>query len=192
MKYITPAHLQSFEIGNEPNSYPFNPVRPLPGTTGDENEYVREWHRVTGDLMGNFSELRSAPLFQGLAIASGVNQNVWNAATAFSGGIKKNNNIASVSYHHYQVADSRSAELGRDLMDHSKITTGLDIFQTPINYLQKNHPCVRFVLGEVNSALGDIPYIALEGVLGSALWSVNLMLYAMSIVSEPFSAMRGG
>lgn len=74
-------------------------------------------------------------------------------------------------------------------MNHTNIFRKLDNFKTPINYLFANFPGIAFVLGEVGSALNppnrpkfELSDDELMGVLGSALWTADFMLYSMTIV----------
>ena len=69
-------------------------------------------------------------------------------------------------------------------MSHTWITTGLDVFRPTITYLQDNYSGVAFVLGEVGRKLRDPDGDEnLLGIFGSALWTVDFMLYAMTLVS---------
>ena len=75
-----------------------------------------------------------------------------------------------------------------DLMNHSVITGNLSQFLSPIAYLKANYPTIPFVLGEVGSSLNPSGNnYNLEGVLGSALWTVDFLLYSASIVSALFT-----
>lgn len=75
-------------------------------------------------------------------------------------------------------------------MNHTAIKDKLNTFSADIDYLKENHPSITFVLGEVGSALNPNGIDThpqdpgLEAVLGSALWTLDFMLYAMSIVSH--------
>ena len=180
LQYIPAGCLSSLEIGNEPDLYLAQGVR---GSTYSEATYVQQWLETFTNLVGNFSTLLQGPIFQALAFSSGVDQTQWNASSAFGNGINSNGNVASVSYHHYQVPNSDTARLGPDLMNHTAVAEGLDVFRNPIAYMQKAHPEIPFVIGEVNSALGNVGNAGLEGIFGGALWGVDMMLYAMSIVS---------
>jgi len=69
-------------------------------------------------------------------------------------------------------------------MNHTEIVKGLSKFTPQIQYLQENHPKIPFNLGEVGCALNPgVQNDDLAGVLGTALWTVDYLLYAMSIVS---------
>lgn len=69
-------------------------------------------------------------------------------------------------------------------MNHADVVSGLNQFKAPISYLRTAHPGVSFHLGEVGSDLNsDNPNYVLGGAYGAALWTVDYMLYAMSLVS---------
>lgn len=68
-------------------------------------------------------------------------------------------------------------------MNHNNIVAGLQQFITPINTVRALSPGTELVLGEVGSALnpGNQDYI-FEGVFGDALWTVDYLLYALTMV----------
>jgi hypothetical protein len=69
-------------------------------------------------------------------------------------------------------------------MNHTEIVKSLSKFTPQIQYLQKNHPKIPFNLGEVGCALNPgVQNNGLAGVLGKALWTIDYLLYAMSMVS---------
>lgn len=71
-------------------------------------------------------------------------------------------------------------------MNHSVVVGNLSNFLAPIAYLQANHSNIPFTLAEVGSSLNPSGNnYDLQGVLGSALWTIDFMLYAMSIVRHP-------
>jgi hypothetical protein len=62
-------------------------------------------------------------------------------------------------------------------------------FMNSIQYLAQHNPFLDFVLDEVGCALGDAkgtttPNYPLCASLGGAVWTVDWLLYAMSIVSH--------
>ena len=72
------------------------------------------------------------------------------------------------------------------LMNHTFLKAGVDdSFQSDFQYMQENFPDVDIVLGEVgrftDSQSSTDP---LEGIFGSALWTADYLLYAMSLVSR--------
>ena len=68
-------------------------------------------------------------------------------------------------------------------MNHNAIVNGLSQFSGPISFLQNNEDTIPFHLGEVGSALNpDHLYAPILGMYGTALWTVDYMLYAMSMV----------
>jgi hypothetical protein len=176
-KNIGSQRLDSFEIGNEPNLYVGQGAK-APGY--NEDTYVQQWLSFVDDVNENLS-LNGKNMFQALTIAWGFDQSQWNASFAFKDGINKNDAVKTVSYHYYQIGNSAQGSLD-DLMNHGKIISGLSVFNDPISYMQSAHPDIPFVLGEVGSALGPVTAHALEGVLGSALWEIDMMLTSMTKV----------
>jgi hypothetical protein len=71
-------------------------------------------------------------------------------------------------------------------MNHTAVTNAINHFLPAIEYMRSNHSEIPFVLGEAGSALNTIGNsYDLEGVLGSALWSIDYLLYAATVVSPP-------
>jgi hypothetical protein len=69
-------------------------------------------------------------------------------------------------------------------MNHTEVVNGLSQFIPAIAYLKQNNPDIAFHLGEVGSVLNTPGHNddAIAGVLGSALWVVDYMLYAITMV----------
>lgn len=179
LKYIPAGSLSSLEIGNEPDLCVVQGARE---SSYDEAAYVQQWLETATNLIMNFSNSLKGPVLQALVFSSGVDQKLWNASAAFVDRINSNRIVDSVSCHHYQVPNSATARLGADLMNRTAAVEGLNIFRNLIAYMQSAHPNIPFVIGEVNSALGNVGNTDLEGVFGSGLWGVDMMLYALSIV----------
>lgn len=174
LKAITDANLQSIEIGNEPNFYKLG----VPG-------YIQKFKLYANAIQGNLS-LPSGPIFQGLTVASGASLPPWDTKTTFQDGVDSEDNLKSVSYHYYQ--DVYTNDIVKTLANHTDTVSKTSVFTPSITYLQSsNYSSVPFVLGEVGSSLNSnkvgAPYnnFTLEAVLTSALWTVDWMLYAMSI-----------
>ena len=174
VKAITNANLQSIEIGNEPNFYKL-------GVQG----YIKRFQRYADAIQGNIS-LPQGPIFQGLTIASGASLPPWDTRTLFEAGADSDNNLISVSYHYYQ--DVYTNDIVTTLANHTDTVTKTSVFQPSISYLSSsNFSSIPFVLGEVGSSLNSNTVgsaynnFTLEAVLTSALWTVDWMLYAMSI-----------
>ena len=82
--------------------------------------------------------------------------------------------------HYYQTHVGQS--LNSQLLNHSKTISNTDTLKSSVNYIHANHPNVSFVLSEVGDSLGKLVgnEEQLDGVLGSALWEVDWLLYAMA------------
>lgn len=77
VKAIGFSHLDSLEIGNEPNLYPSQGV---PGKANyNVQEYVKQWLVHASDVNGNITGL-DKKIYQALTYASGVDFSVWNAS----------------------------------------------------------------------------------------------------------------
>ena len=167
-------HLDSVEIGNEPNFYGPPPA-----------DYDRNFDRYSDAIQGNTS-LPAGPNFQAGAIASDAKAG-WTALDLFEAGLARSKEVKSCAMHYYQTFTDHT--LRSTLLNHKNtVQRTKDMFQSSIDYLRKNKPDVAFVLGEVGSSLGVPGKPAtptsgsLDRVLGSALWVVDWMLYTMSEV----------
>lgn len=70
-----------------------------------------------------------------------------------------------------------------DLMNHDEVIKGTAFIKTALQNLTTIGVDVPIVLGEVGNTLGNgSSGVNLEGVLGSALWQVDLSLYTMFLV----------
>ena len=174
---ITLANLQSIEIGNEPNFYNIG-----------VQEYVDKFKEYAAAISGNITTLPST-IYQGLTIASGASLSPWDTQTLFEDGIDTNpSDLKSVSYHYYQT--NFGANISTTLLNHTDTVAHLDVFKPSLNYLKSNAnlSSIPFVLGEIGSALNAVlpngtqeNDFNLEAVLGSAIWTVDFLLYALSI-----------
>lgn len=105
--------LVMLELGNEPNLYPDQDVRP---DSYDVARYVNEAVQHHDDIEGNLTSLPSGIKYQALAYASNVNQNAWNTEKAFAQNINANGMLGSVSWHYYQAVQGEGATLNKTLM----------------------------------------------------------------------------
>ncbi|KAI4151785.1 MAG: hypothetical protein LQ340_003309, partial [Diploschistes diacapsis] len=184
---ITIANLQAIEIGNEPNFYNDN--------TETIANYVSAFQNYSAAITSSVPGLSSLdPIYQGATVASGAPLPPWDASTLFTSGLGSLKNIKSVSYHYYQTTYGHN--ISTTLLNHTLTTTTLrDAFQPSLSYLSSGSSPklpsgspIPFVLGEVGSSLNtdasnstqlnDFP---LESVLGAAIWTVDFLLYALSI-----------
>ena len=82
--------------------------------------------------------------------------------------------------HYYQtlVGDS----LRDDLLNHSYTVLRTNTLESFLRYMHADHASVPFVLDESGDALGTLGdgETQLDAVLGSALWEVDWLLYAMA------------
>lgn len=68
-------------------------------------------------------------------------------------------------------------------MNHTFVTSGVDVFRSDFDYMRANFPDVQLVLGEsgrYSDSNGSLD--PSEGIFGSALWTVDYLLYTMSLV----------
>ena len=68
------------------------------------------------------------------------------------------------------------------LMNHSFIINALNALESPVSYLQENYPNIAYVLGETGRFAPAGTDNNLLGVFGSALWTVDYSLWAMTMV----------
>ena len=68
-------------------------------------------------------------------------------------------------------------------MNHTFLISGFNAFRSDFEYMRTNFPDVQVVLGEsgrYTDTQGSLD--PSEGIFGSALWTVDYLLYAMSLV----------
>lgn len=187
------SHLAAVEIGNEPDSYRKDKTdTQLTSDSWTPEYYDRKWHEFAHSFL-DVPGLSKRP-FQGLALAGPPvgNAKQWQLSEWFNqddGHSFSYTLIQTVSMHYYQTI-SPSAQLGSQiqqlLMNHEAIVDKTDHYKDSIKYVTQRG--MAFVMGEVGSSLnGKINEgttqtndFDLEAVLGSALWTIDWMLYAMS------------
>ncbi|KAF2192867.1 glycoside hydrolase family 79 protein [Zopfia rhizophila CBS 207.26] len=171
--------LEMLELGNEPNLYHDQGMR---GNNYGVGDYVKEAlkHEEDVELKAN-SSLPTNVKYQALAYDSAVNHHEWNTSAAFQDGINKNGKIEAVSWHYYQSIASRGVTLRNTLMNHTATTSKLSRFIPEIKWLNDRNDKIDFVLGEVGSVIAPELADVVQGVFGAALWTVDAMLYSMSI-----------
>ncbi|KAF2095112.1 hypothetical protein NA57DRAFT_79600 [Rhizodiscina lignyota] len=166
---------EALEIGNEVNLYPGGVCK----GTYSLSDYVHQWTTYADVLSKNLS-LHNGPDFWACSFASNTK---WNVSTAFKDGlVNETGKVKAISQHYYQTYGGMS--LQDTLLNHTETSNKTSTsFHRPVNYLRKNltQP-IPFILGEVGSALGNgHKDYTLQASLGSAIWTVDWMLYAMSI-----------
>ena len=176
LKSIGPSNLYALELGNEPNFY----------ANITPQSYVTKWQQYASAVSSNLS-LTNSIIYQGLTIASGSAGPPWDVTTLFNAGANAQNNLKTVGYHHYQTYAGNN--ISNTLLNHTDTRTHVDVFRQDICALASlSNSTIPFILSEVGSALNP-PLangtqqndFALESVLGSAIWTVDFLLYALTI-----------
>ena len=179
------GNLEAFEIGNEPDLYISQGVRPASWTEAD---YVKEWQSFAGSIseqvLGNNSHgVDSDVIFQALAFASVDSKSGFTVEQAFDDGIGAGNNVKCVSAHHYMRTKGPGTTLQASLMNHTAIVGDVSTWLSWKDYLAGAYPSIPLYLGEANSMIpsnSEPATVALQAVFGSALWKVDILMYAMS------------
>ncbi|KKY14435.1 putative glycoside hydrolase family 79 protein [Diplodia seriata] len=176
--------LHALEIGNEPDLYgragffPNETDRPAGYAVAD---YVREFAEFAGALEEGVEALGEGRKFQALALSNLV-EDPWNEENAFDAGLSPKL-VKAVSEHFYQSEDGE--DLGATLMNKTAIRRKTDArFKSRIAYMQRAYPSIPFLIAEAASALGNgtgIRDFDLTASLGTALWTVDWLLYAATL-----------
>ena len=187
-KHIGIDRIEAFEPGNEPDLYPISPELGPPyyqgmltnaTYTGNFTKYV--------DAVKAAVDIPSEPFFQAFDTSAHLGDDVLatgyilDVQTNFDLGIDAGNVIKQVASHYYQTNGGEYADLGTGLMQHSAIASRLDLLRKFITYLRDNHPTIPYVISEIGNSLNPTHTYDYQAVLGSALWQVDLQLYAMTI-----------
>ncbi|KAL0260196.1 hypothetical protein SLS55_003880 [Diplodia seriata] len=177
--------LHALEIGNEPDLYgsagffPNETDRPAGYAVA---HYVREFAEFAGALEEGVEALGPGPRFQALALSNLV-EDPWNEENAFDAGLSPKL-VKAVSEHFYQSEDGE--DLGATLMNKAAIRSKTDArFKDRIAYMSRAYPSIPFLIAEAASALGNgtgIRDFDLTASLGTALWTVDWLLYAATLV----------
>ncbi|GME22790.1 Glycoside hydrolase family 79 protein [Neofusicoccum parvum] len=176
------AALDALEIGNEPNFYPTY------GCNGGTDrapgwgpvDYAREWRGYAGNLTRGVDGLGGGEWFQALGLSSSVDEGKWDFSK-FWDQMAQGGHVKTVSQHYYQ--GDASGNLTYELMTHSVTVQKMENkFRHNIDFAH-NHSGTPFVLGEVGSAIGGNgdPNPNLYGTLGAALWTLDFLLYGMTM-----------
>ncbi|ESK84757.1 glycoside hydrolase family 79 [Moniliophthora roreri MCA 2997] len=178
---IREERFMAFEIGNEEDLYPGQGVTPRSWTIIG---YVERWRRFAGAILERVvkpSKLDSTKKwFQGLVFAGlGYNPD-WTTQTAFAAGINEDGLLKSVSLHNYPAGSAPWVTLGRTFMNHGAIVANISQVNDDLEFLQSSPETwdLDFVLGETNIDFVNLKMEQFEGVLGSALWTIDYILYA--------------
>ncbi|KAK7062800.1 hypothetical protein VNI00_000293 [Paramarasmius palmivorus] len=171
----------AFEIGNEEDTYSSQGEVPQNWTIVD---YVERWKRFANAVLENVIKPSRLDLakkwFQGLVfVGLGFNPD-WTTEKAFAAGVNEDALLKSVSLHNYPVGDAPWVSLGRTFMNHDTIVANISQVDDDLAFLQSSPETrdIDFVLGETNSDFVNLNMDQFEGVLGSALWTIDYVLYA--------------
>ncbi|KAJ3784277.1 glycoside hydrolase family 79 protein [Lentinula aff. detonsa] len=176
--------LEAFEIGNEEDLYVGQGVVPATWTVVD---YAARWKTfnsaiVQGALIPFGLDL-TKKWFQGLAF-SGLGANLaWTTETAFNANVNDNHTLKSVSLHNYPAGSAPWVNLGNTFMNHTAIVANLSQVKDDIAFLGSSPSTenIVFNLGETNIDFTNLNMDQFEGVLGSALWTIDYILYGASL-----------
>ncbi|KAH8799678.1 hypothetical protein F5884DRAFT_863286 [Xylogone sp. PMI_703] len=168
--------LSGIEIGNEPNLYVKQGVRPA---GWDPLNYTAEFLQYSRYLIDAL-RLPSEPILQALALASDALA-PWSAEAVFTAGIGSHHTVKSVSWHHYEFTNT-TTHVQQTLMNHTFIKEGANTFLSDFQYMQKHFPTIERVLGEDGRYTDKQNSLdPSEGIFGSALWTADYLLYTMSL-----------
>ncbi|KAJ7173631.1 hypothetical protein C8R46DRAFT_1215556 [Mycena filopes] len=177
------AQLDALELGNEPNFYPIfgcgTPDRPK---SFGPPEYAVGWNGYAASLKDGVPALKASPRkdwFQTFALSSSVDLSLWDLSKVFT-RLNQGGFVKTVSQHYYQ-ADA-SGPLKAELLTHSTTVSKMEgHFRANVDFTAAHN--VAFVLGEVGSAIGGngTANPQLDGTLGGALWTLDFLLYGMTM-----------
>ncbi|KAJ3811220.1 glycoside hydrolase family 79 protein [Lentinula aff. lateritia] len=184
LEAIGEKRLEAFEIGNEEDLYVGQGVVPANWTVVD---YVARW-KVFSSAVYESALVPSGldsnkKWFQGLAF-SGLGANpAWTTQTAFNANVNENSTLKSVSLHNYPAGTAPWVNLGNTFMNHTAIVANLSQVKDDIAFLGSSPSTddIVFNLGETNIDFTNLNMDQFEGVLGSALWTIDYILYAASL-----------
>lgn len=185
-EHIGLDRIQAFEPGNEPDLYPTGLGPPDYQAFLTNETYTGNYTKYV-EAVKQALNLPDVPWFQAFDTAAHLGDDVLatgyihDVETNFNLGINEDNNIKQVASHYYQTNGGEYEDLGPGLMNHTAITDRLDLFRKFIVYLQDNHPDIPFIISEIGNSLNPTHTYDYQATLGSALWQVDLQLYAMSI-----------
>ncbi|KAK7539301.1 uncharacterized protein J3D65DRAFT_618158 [Phyllosticta citribraziliensis] len=185
---MTAGTLDALEIGNEPQWY-HTAVYNDRNASWSPEAYLEEWDEwARAVLVGTGLHQVEGPHFHGLTLA-GVVPPEWNSAKVLDS--LDNSTVKAVSQHYYQ--STNGGTLQDTLMNHTFTKTRMANYSQAIRTLQTNGNNIPIVFGEVGSALGDggSADYALNSRLGAALWTVDWLLYAMTLGIRQVSMQLG-
>ncbi|KAF7341911.1 Glycoside hydrolase family 79 protein [Mycena sanguinolenta] len=188
------VQLDAIEIGNEPNLYTADPSARCGGPDRGPNftpeVYASGWNGYAEKLQKGVTGLGAAPKrYQALAVSSKANLGLWNLSKIFE-KLDEGDHVKTVSQHYYQGL--ANGTLKDQLLTHSTTVSKMEQnFRANVEFSHAHN--ISFVLGEVGPALGGNGTINPElfGTLGGALWSLDFLLYGMSMGISRVSMQQG-
>lgn len=134
-------------------------------------------------------ELPSTQIFQAFDTAAHVAADstilcyLLDVGTCMDLGLDADGRVKTVAHHYYQNAGGGADDLatGKGLMNITFTHWRMDFFGCALEWLRAHRPDLPFVLSEVGNSLSSTYEPWYQAVLGSALWQVDMYLYAMGL-----------
>ncbi|KAB8223197.1 hypothetical protein BDV33DRAFT_228660 [Aspergillus novoparasiticus] len=172
-KRIGASNIYAWEIGNEPDNYG------NAGADWNEKQFSEKWGNWSKAISKALNASLDSQIYQAVALSSQT------GVTGTPGG-------DADSWKIYQIKANETSDLQADLMNHEEVIKGTAFIKTALQNLTTIGVDVPIVLGEVGNTLGNgSSGVNLEGVLGSALWQVDLSLYTMFLGVRGISMQSG-
>ncbi|CAM1507950.1 Fc.00g047980.m01.CDS01 [Cosmosporella sp. VM-42] len=174
--------LEAVELGNEPNLYE-RQTRRAPGYTVED--YAKEAATYMDVLQGNISCLKTGRKFQVWQKSSNIDHPEWSTENFMlqANGIIDFSKVKTVSQHFYATQDKSS--LPATLLNHTfTVSRTADFFKKAMRTVKNKDKAIKFIIDEVGNADVDASeeqVAHLSRSLGSAVWTVDWMLYAMTL-----------
>lgn len=180
LQNVDKTKVEALELGNEPDLYT-DRAKALVGQPAD---YVEKWQQYTKQLSDDLSLPHPSAPWQGLVLARAIGHGNLTVSKIFLNHIDSNHTLKSVSAHYYSHTNS-TGELSEDtLLNHNFVKQDLEQYHADIQWLKNNNHNLDFVLGETGRYPVDRnqwPASIADGNFGTALWTVDMMLHAMTI-----------
>ncbi|KAJ9157257.1 Glycoside hydrolase family 79 protein [Pleurostoma richardsiae] len=173
--------LQSIEIGNEVDLFVTQGFRN--SSYGPEN-YADEVKTYMDLLSRNITELPDGKIFQIFDKSSEVDEEAWTIDNFINEteDMIDLSDVQTIAAHYYQTYDGD--DLQSTLLNHSYTVSKTNEYFLPFIKAAKANN-FTFIIDEVGSSLGNNaesqPDYHLAASLGSAVWTVDWLLYVMSI-----------
>ena len=166
VKQMPAGSIEAIEIGNEPDMYVYNGLRPSPYTFAEYLSDFSEWKTNIMPLLPQGTKLMG-PSFA--SPNSLVNAHAFDSAEA-----------GSLKYfsHHYYVADGRGTNAEDILLTPSAATAGANVVASAVT--SAHGYGIPFRMGEMNS-LYDGGEAGISNAFGSALWIPDALFQYASV-----------